>query len=157
MHISKNNLLVRRVELEISTSVVDTIIKGHYSCDTLNETSDYPRKWLVIVDIKFVIYIFPTFHINFPPLQSIITFIWWGHRARVQSKKKHGGVALHSYVYKYHRACVNFGSRKWNMARRRTVFSVAPYFIVLICLSSVGLCTREGKSSQNISVLSFTI
>ncbi|XP_065935580.1 ephrin type-A receptor 4 isoform X5 [Magallana gigas] len=29
------------------------------------------------------------------------------------------------------------------MARRRTVFSVAPYFIVLICLSSVGLCTRE--------------
>lgn len=39
----KNNLLVRRVELEISTSDVDTIIKGHYSCDTLNETSDYPR------------------------------------------------------------------------------------------------------------------
>lgn len=43
LHISKNNLLVRRVELDISTSDVDTIIKGHYSCDTLNETSDYPR------------------------------------------------------------------------------------------------------------------
>lgn len=34
------------------------------------------------------------------------------------------------------------------------MFSVAPYFIVLICLSPVGLCTREGKSSQNISVVS---
>nr|XP_022338524.1 ephrin type-B receptor 1-B-like isoform X3 [Crassostrea virginica] len=29
------------------------------------------------------------------------------------------------------------------MARRRTVFSVAPYFIVLICFSTVGLCARE--------------
>ncbi|XP_056019750.1 ephrin type-B receptor 1-B-like isoform X4 [Ostrea edulis] len=29
------------------------------------------------------------------------------------------------------------------MARRRTVFSVAPYFIVLICFSTVGICSRE--------------
>ncbi|XP_062605809.1 ephrin type-B receptor 1-B-like isoform X3 [Saccostrea cucullata] len=29
------------------------------------------------------------------------------------------------------------------MAKRRTVFSVAPYFIVLSCLSTIGLCARE--------------
>nr|XP_034335955.1 ephrin type-B receptor 1-B [Crassostrea gigas] len=39
------------------------------------------------------------------------------------------------------------------MARRRTVFSVAPYFIVLICLSSVGLCTREGRPFYEIVLL----
>lgn len=50
LHISKNNLLVRRVELEISTSDVDTIIKGHYSCDTLNETSDYTIRVIMIGD-----------------------------------------------------------------------------------------------------------
>ena len=118
-----------------------SLLKGNHSCSTLNSGINVNRSCMYLeVVIK-----------NNVSLQKYILFfsvswitIWLSHSTCRAIKRNHGGVALTIPMYTNIVRMRRSSSRKWNMARRRTVFSVAPYFIVLICFSTVGLCAREG-------------
>ena len=120
-----------------------TLLKGNHSCSTLIHiiSSSINRSCMYLevviknnVSLQKNIFFFSVFWIT----------IWLSHTTCRSIKREHGGVALTIPMYTNIVRMRRSSSRKWNMARRRTVFSVAPYFIVLICFSTVGLCAREG-------------